>query len=161
MRCGLPATTIVPKTFNWYPIWILILIIPASLVGGSGQIGEALAKPYRVSLFAPMCEAHQKHWSERTRVIYGSLLLWIVFIVGGFVFLAATARQGKENPFASFLCPAMFVSLLAWVILTLTVENTTIRMIEHKEDHITLTGVAEEFVQAVEKQHKYRELESG
>src|SRR5437588_10198119 len=84
LRCGAPATQYDKKNFAWHPQWVYILI----LFGLLPMIIVALVLTKRMTVRAPFCDRHRKHWTSRSRIIGGSLV-GLIGLGIAFIFLAA------------------------------------------------------------------------
>jgi len=147
MVCGDRASTVKSKVMTWHPPWIWALI-PLGLLP---VIILALVLQKRMRLEGPFCEQHQNHWRNRTLVIWLSFLG--VFLVGfGLLFMAAALEQGRpgQGDIFGWLCLLGVVLGVGWLILTGILSFTAVRPKEITDTSITLAGVSESFVEAME-----------
>src|SRR5262249_33444217 len=76
MACGQPASTHIRKTFDWHPLWIIVLILVNLIV----YAVVALIMTKRMAVDVPVCERHRGYWWKRYLVMI--LPLPIIVIVG-------------------------------------------------------------------------------
>jgi hypothetical protein len=156
MRCGAPATLTKAKTFAWHPTWIDTLIIlglicftPLLLVG----IVVAISMTKRMRVPAPLCHAHQNHWSWRAAFIWGGLGVIAFLGIGTFVFLMNTGQEDESlQVLAGWMCGAAGLIGLIWLIAAAIVQAGAIRASEITDDRIALIGVSPAFVEAVKRE---------
>src|SRR5262249_14664962 len=133
MRCGAPATTTKRKTFSWSPSWIYVLI----LFGLLPFVIVALILTRRMRIEAPLCAAHQKHWSGRA--------LFLVLGLVGFCAMGLTAMallpdkpRGAESGLSGLLCIGTLFGGSLWLIAAAVLQATAIHPTEITERSITL-----------------------
>jgi hypothetical protein len=154
MRCGADAVTTREKRFSWHPQWVSTLVVvgllcftPLILAGLILML--VLTKRMRVRV--PFCEVHQNYFRDRSVLISGGLVLFLVLGVGSFALLIALEKPGGNpfDQFTGFLCLGLGVTGLVWLITAAIVQSMMIRATEITDDSITLTKVAPEFVDAL------------
>jgi hypothetical protein len=140
LRCGAPARKRIGKNFAWYPPWVNLLIfiglLPAAIV--------ALVLTKRMRVEAPMCARHRWHWAGRILAVLVSLL-GIIFLTALLVVLAPPDEAG------AFFSLGLISGTLLLLTGGLILHFTSIRPVEITDRSITLTGVSEEFVEALEE----------
>jgi hypothetical protein len=151
MKCGATATVRKSKMFSWHPPWVFVLL----LIGLLPFIIVALIMTKRKTVEVPFCEAHKNHWLWRTLVIVLSFVG--IAVVGIVVYSAmmepAGRRGGAGDELIGLLCMASVLGLIVWIILVAVLQMTAIRASEITDRGIRLSGVAPEFVSAVEQDH--------
>jgi hypothetical protein len=148
MKCGAPASVQVPKRFAWYPMWVNVLIfaglLPWALV--------ALILTKRMTVHAPMCADHKRHWLIRSILVVGGLLFLIAF--GATMFALAVSKdpgrgQPNDSPFFGLMCLGSLGGLLVLIIIAAICQATSIRPMEITDRTITLSGVSRDFIEAL------------
>jgi hypothetical protein len=144
----------VRKKFSWYPPWIGILILGGPIP--FAIVAAILTK--RMQVVVPLCEAHRGHWTWRNWFIYGGLAVVGALGLGAFILMIVLTEQRPPRPgtdaIVGISCIATAVLGLAWLIAAAIVQSTGIRPTEITDYSITLTGVADEFIDAVEDQRE-------
>jgi NADH:ubiquinone oxidoreductase subunit 6 (subunit J) len=146
MKCGAPATVWKPRSFAWHPPWIFVLILAGLLV----YVIVALVLTKRKRLDIPLCDAHKAHWLWRQLVVVGGLLVLLAVGFLAMILLSDSRPNSDEATIGGILCGGTVLGLLAWLVLAVVLQTTTIRPREITDDSITLQGVSPEFVQAYE-----------
>src|SRR5262245_30106092 len=140
VRCGAPATLTRSQGFFWKP-WYYWLI---------GFFGWVLYRHTRVAV--PLCAAHRAHWTWRWAVPL--VLLVLIAAAGAFTFMGLDLSLGADQ--AKALAGWVYgpaLGLAAFVLLLYQVFRLTgIRATRIDRDGITLTGLSEAFVAAVNQQ---------
>lgn len=148
MQCGEPATLRKSKTFSWFPPWIWVLffvcgLLPFAIV--------AMIMTKRRTVDVPLCEEHRNHWLWRQLLVFGTLLgVVVIGVVAWGVLIANDNNRG--DPLGGILCAGSLIFLVAWLILAVIVQSTSIRPKEITDRDITLTGVSKAFVEAYEQE---------
>jgi hypothetical protein len=141
MVCGAPAAVTRTKAFSWNPSWVYIFLFCGLLP----LIIIALVMTKKMKVFAPLCEDHQGHWSKRTAWTLGGLGVLALFGIGSIVL----SSQQPNNPIQGVACIATVVLALAWVIMAIALQSTSIHPTEITDRNITLDKVSPIFVDAV------------
>jgi hypothetical protein len=157
MRCGQPSAIYKGKNFSWYPPWVIVLIVVALLPGAI--VAMILTK--RMTVWAPLCAAHKNHWLLRILLILGTLALVAALIIGSLVAASTISEQGGRHgdDLVGFVCVGGVILLVLWLIGLAVIQLTAIRPTEITDDTITLTGVSDAFVRAVEEDRDQEEEE--
>jgi hypothetical protein len=135
MRCGAPATVYKRNKFKWHPPWAFLFL---------GAIG-AMIFGKTMTVPVPLCPKHKWHWTGRAALVGFTLPLIPIF----FIAWAIVASQFSERGSVLFM-PSLVV-FLAWLIMAIVLLRLTgIRPAEITDKSITLTGVSEEFIRALE-----------
>ena len=151
MCCGAPASTTKVKKMQWCPPWVGILI----LAGLLPYVIVALILTKRATVQAPLCEQHQGHWLNRLLLIWASFFLFGLVGLAGIIFAANLPLPDRENVFP-FVCIGSIFLLVIWLVIVIVCQNTVIRPREITDAEITLTGVCDAFVNAVEDAREER-----
>jgi hypothetical protein len=154
MRCGADANAEKHRHFTWYPPWVnlllLIGVLPAAIV--------AMVLTKKMHVYAPMCANHKNHWLMRNLVIFGGLVAVIAFglattFIVGVISGMTDSKQAGDAAFG-IGCAASAVLLLVWLVCVIIAQNTAIRPTEITEKTITLRGVSEQFVAAMDEEER-------
>ena len=145
MCCGQLATKTVTKRMQWCPPWVGVLILAGLLP--YAIVASILTR--RAVVQAPFCDEHKRHWFKRNMLIWGTLLLFGIVGVGTIVIAANVDDQQRIKPLMPYAC--VFVSLegIVWIAIVIACASTGVRPKEITDIEITLTGVSEQFVEAV------------
>jgi hypothetical protein len=137
MRCGAPATKRTSKVFSWHPLWPGLWPF------------VALMLTQRRRIEAPLCERHRYHWSARQAFLLGAAVASIGLVVA--LATLADPRPGQRPllPDAAWL--GLPLVLLVWLFPVRILQRQAIHPTEITTHTITLTGVSEGFVQAVDE----------
>jgi hypothetical protein len=141
MCCGQPATTTQMKRMSWHPPW------------AGGIIALAMTKYATVQ--APFCDQHKGHWCKRTLLLWGSFFLFFLFGAGSLVIALNLPPHAVETalPIVGIGCGVLLVT---WIIIAIVCQSTSIRTTEITDAEISLTGVSEDFVEAVAEEERAR-----
>ncbi|HKI30908.1 MAG TPA: hypothetical protein VKA46_03510 [Gemmataceae bacterium] len=135
MCCGARASHYKSKKFQWSPPWAFIVL---------GVIGAMMfMKTATVSV--PLCERHKWHWARVPVFVFIGLAVLIAWGIGG-----AVITSEKES-LAPYIFVPLLPALLGWFIALLVLASCTIRPTEITDKSITLRGVCEEFIEALEE----------
>jgi hypothetical protein len=147
MSCGEPASATKTKQMSWCPPWVGVLI----LAGLLPYVIVASIMTQRARIQAPLCDQHQGHWFNRNALMWGSFFL-LGLVGAGLIALVSTLPRQNPNDDSLFgiACLGSVVLFVVWVIIAIVCQNTAIRPTEITPTHITLTGVSDGFVDAVE-----------
>lgn len=150
MKCGEPSTVVKTKNMSWCPPWVGILILGGLLP----YLIVAMILTKRTRVQAPLCDQHKGHWFNRALVVWGTFVLFGAICLGGFVLAGAMNNGGgrRGDDIFGFACAGSVVLGLIWLIVLIVAQNTAIRPKEITDKDITLTGLSQEFVDAVEDQ---------
>jgi hypothetical protein len=139
MRCGARAVTYKERRFRWFPRWLIVTfplgILPYFI------ITEVMTK--RMAVPVPCCEKHQKR------------PLWPILVSAGALatLVGATAIAlllASNEGMAGFICMTGVLAFVFWCFAALIISTPAIRPTEITERSITLKGVCEEFIEALE-----------
>ena len=144
MCCGEPATVHRDRNFSWYPSWVIVIILLSLLIG----LIVALVLTKRRRVFVPLCDWHKSHWSKRTAIILVGFLALIALLV--FSVMYAIDRPGPGNDMSWIFFLALLVFFLAWLVMVIVLQLTAIRPTEITAEDITLTGVSQQFIDALD-----------
>jgi hypothetical protein len=157
MVCGGPAATYKCKRFAWHPPWVYALI----LVGLIPFAIVALCLTKRMTVWAPLCQEHRSHWLWRMWVVLGGFLGVVAVGMLAFILIAATDQRGRagrtSDLLAGLACIGTLFLLVVRLAVTISVQLTAIRPTEITDRRITLTGVSEAFLDALDRQDEMRE----
>jgi hypothetical protein len=138
-RCGAPSVVCKDHRFQWAPPWIYILLV-------FGVIPYAIAAGVtmrRMVVPIPLCERHKWHWGGRTAVV-------LLGLVGVFLVMFGGIALGNEVNFdPAFVFIPVGLLFLVWIVGAVILAVTTIRPREITDKSITLSGVSQEFIDAL------------
>jgi hypothetical protein len=137
--CGQSAIVSVIHRFSWNSREILIPLI--------GFYTETLYADAAI----PLCDRHKNHWRNRSWAGLGGFVCLIVLIIGGLFLLSLIPPDEKELRRWVFLCMLVIgvVGLFVGLIAAVIAHSTRMRAKEISEQSITIVGVSDAFVQAV------------
>lgn len=116
----------------------------SALVLGVGWISYRKGPQLRVRV--PLCHRHRNHWSRKPLLIIGSGLLLAAIFAGAFQLVP---REG-----AGWVCLAVLVAGIVWCIVAISLIESGVKPMEIRPEALTLKGVSEGFVRAVERQRR-------
>jgi hypothetical protein len=167
MCCGEAATEYRPKVFSRSPWWIYVPIplgmLPLLPLFGRPNEWFILFLPSgllpffflayflnrRMLVRAPLCDLHHFHWRWRSLLLFGGLGLPIL---AGLFYIAFENLGGAKTiqPIREVLLIIFAIALvLIWVTAAIALKATAIHETVIDDNSITLTGVANEFVEAL------------
>jgi hypothetical protein len=148
MCCGEESTVTKKKNMSWCPPWVGFLILVAWPV----WLIVMILMTKRATLQAPLCDQHKNHWLIRTLIVAGSGVLFALMAVLGFIgFAVLDPRVGEQ--FGWIGCLGGIGLFVTWIIILIVCQNTAIRPKEITDDEITLQGVSDAFVEALDERH--------
>jgi hypothetical protein len=152
MACGEPSDTHVKKNFSWFPPWVGITI----LAGLLPYMILAAVLTKRMSVSVPVCDRHRGHFWKRTLLIWMSLALWLVGSGLIFVLTMALLPPKEQDGAFGLSCFAFIGGLIAAIVVIWFAQNSGIRPKEITDRDITLIGVDDRFIDAVEDEREQR-----
>ncbi len=138
MRCGARASHYKSKRFQWSPPWAFFVL---------GVLG-ALIFMKNLTVPVPLCERHKWHWGSRMAFALLGILVIVAWAVAGAVV------AGEDERLAPFIFIPLVVLLLGYLITLIALSLTTIRPVEITDKSITLRGVSEEFIEALDEERR-------
>jgi hypothetical protein len=143
--CGAPADVRRERSFSWFPGWIWLIVLLSWLIGLILMV--VLTKSIRVRL--PACDEHEGYWRRRrTFTTVGTVL-----VLGLCALLfAAFVSEGppRNDDLALPLCGGGALVFFIWIVAVAIIHGRGIRATEITDRSISLAGVHEEFVWALE-----------
>jgi hypothetical protein len=141
MKCGAEATEYRTKMFSLSPFGLPIIILPFMIYF-----------PGRMWVRGPFCHVHKNYWRWRLAFISAALLGAIALVISGLVLIISDTPPNQRRPHSmtGLLCCgflAALVALAAWIIW---LQYAGLRLAAHTKTTVTLAGVSEAFVEAVE-----------
>jgi hypothetical protein len=152
IRCARPTDYRKTKQFSWYPPWIIVLLL---LVGPIPYIIVALILTKKRTLEVPLCDQHRHHFLWAPLFIGLGLVLIIILAIGTGI-VGSQASQAGDDTLFGLLCGGGVLFFLVWLIVAIILQNRLVKPKEITDDEITLTGVAEEFVEEFENEMEAR-----
>lgn len=156
MVCGHAGHRYRRQIISYSPWWIY-LGLPLGIVP---YLILAWFFSHRRRLRAPLCELHQFHWLWRYAVSFGWLLGNACLLVASLFLLFFLYVEGPRPRSHDLRLAVYFVligsevGLVLWPLLALTLKYTGIYASAVSPHSMTLTGVADEFIEAL---HVHRE----
>jgi hypothetical protein len=141
MCCGARATTFKRRKFSWYPPWAFFAL---------GAIG-AMMFSKTVMVDVPLCEKHRSHWNLRTAFALVGIAAFVV------LFFAGIAVASQDEDLAPFVFIPLGVLFLAWLIAAIILSSSAIRPTEITDKSVTLRGVSEDFIEALNEARRGEE----
>ena len=156
MVCGATATAVTSRKLNWWPAWTYVLLLVHPMLWGL----VALVISKRARLQAPFCPLHQRHWYNRSLLIWGAGLILFLCAAASFLALSVFVEPDKDFVAGIILYLLGMGLITLWVALIIGVQLTSIRPKVITKTEIVLKGVAEAFVSAVQEADR-RKYEVG
>lgn len=152
---GEPTTDVKRHTFRWTPPWVGILILGGVLP----YVIVALILRKDITFDVPIASRKKGHWLWRQLFgIFGVLGCIGLVLVG--IALANGPGQQRQGPDVGLITAgAAGVGLLVVLVIALILQNTSVRPKEITDEDITLTGVHENFIVAMEEDRERGEEE--
>jgi hypothetical protein len=148
IRCGRPASVVQKHTFFW----------TGDAYGWRTAILRLLQIKW-LTVAVPLCGQHQNLWRMRAVrfvIAIGSLVTCVAWL--GVLGLTVPREPGRpvqpDNEWGwliALLTVGLFVALVYLLIQLLGWRHNTIRAVEIKGNRIVLSGVADEFIDALEQ----------
>jgi hypothetical protein len=147
MRCGARSVVCKEHRFQWSPPWVYILlflgVIPYAIV--------ASATMKRINVPVPLCERHKWHWGGRTALVLVGLLAMVVLVLGGI------ALAGEDDGFGPIVFLPIGLLFLVWIVSAVVLGATAIKPREITDKSITLSGVSQEYIDALNEARRGEE----
>ena len=147
MRCGAPSGVVVEHCFLW---------ARSDAAGLWGSFFN-LARHDRENVKVPLCERHRNIFRNRTIRVALAIIAPLIFLAGLALFnrLEGAPPPGGQRPPAVARVEGMLVigfglSLVYVLFAMFTWREAAIRAVALDENYVVLTGVSEQFVQAIE-----------
>lgn len=139
---GAPTDDVKKKTFMWQPGWVSVLILAGLLP--YLIVSLMMRKQMRVEL--PMVRDRHGHWIWRVLVGLSGVTIGFSAIIGGGLLAENRGSESVGGVLALVGVSVVLVSLIVWLVL----NNNSIRPAEITDRDITLVGVHQGFVDALE-----------
>jgi hypothetical protein len=152
---GVPTEDVKRKQFWWMPSWVYVTLIAGLLP----YVIIALITRKSMTVELPLIRGKHAHWLVRQLfALLGILGTLVLFFVG--VVLSTDTRNGGQNETLGVaLMAAGGIGFLVVLFGAIIFNATAIRPVEITDSHITLAGVHEEFVRALEEERERDEEE--
>jgi hypothetical protein len=156
MVTGEPTGDVKRHTFSWTPPWVGILI----LAGLLPYIVVALILRKQITIDVPLVARKRGHWAVRQAFGLIGVLGCIALGIAGIVISSDPDNMRNKGPdIGLILTAAAGVGLVVVIIVALILQGTCVRPKEITERDITLAGVHENFVVALEEERERDEDE--
>lgn len=152
---GEPTTDVKRHTFRWTPPWVGILILGGVLP----YVIVAMILRKDITFDVPIASRKKGHWLWRQLFgIFGVLGCIGLVVVG--IALANGPGQQRQGPNIGLITAgAAGVGLLVVLVVAVILQYTSVRPKEITDEDITLTGVHENFIVAMEQDRERDEEE--
>jgi hypothetical protein len=155
VRCGQVATTrkfawvADPKAASWYlsrrmKVWGLLLFWAVILWKQYVRI-----EPHGREAGLPLCKGHLEYWPRRAWFVVGGFLALVLFFTLAYATDPSTAHHQKMNLF-SYLAVFWFLTYPLGFII---VHMSSMRVIRHDGQRVTLVGANKKFAAALKESH--------
>jgi hypothetical protein len=148
MYCGEPATERKRRRFISHPLWVYLLL-PWGYV--LYAIVAAILTEH-IRCYTLFCPRHKNYWLVRNLYVWGSLVLILILLIGGFILAGSLSSQvspSTQDILFGSCCIGSVVLLLGWLISIPISQVTAIHPANATEYHLTLKRVSPAFVEAV------------
>jgi hypothetical protein len=142
--CGSEADATKTVNFHWNPSWVILLLLFGLL---PVVLGYLLTKK-SMTVPLPVCERHRRRWSVRW-IILGS---WMTVAIGLGCLGAYVLAHGDKTLGENIMVSAAGLLVLA-AIAIMFLGDGRVHPNEITDQTITLTGLSDAFVQAMEQGH--------
>src|SRR5262249_31295650 len=139
--CGKGAMGYRNPTMRWYPRWVW-LVLPASYI-----LSLILTKQVRI--FAPLCEQHKNHWKLRNRFLPVGLILLPLLLLAQFFGAGLLYEATGINAIFIVFFGGWLLLAVSWLAVSIYLACTRIHPTEITDHSITLRGVSQAFVDAM------------
>jgi len=153
--CGEPTTDIKRHTFKWTPPWVGILILGVLLP----YLIVAMILRKSITMELPIATRKKWHWLWRQLFALFGVLGCIALVVVGFVLSHEPGGRNQGPDIGLYTAMAAGVGLVFVLIIAVILQNTSVRPKEITDDDITLVGVHENFIVALEEERDRDEEE--
>ena len=105
----------------------------------------------RMKVHVPLCNNHRNHWFTRGLIIWLGLVGLVVLVTIAIVATASSNNGQRNDSIMGMVFAASAPASLIWLITVIVMQSRAIRPTEINDRTITLTNVAPEFAEAVER----------
>lgn len=154
MCCGAAADSTTLRKMTWHPPWLGALIL-LGLIGLILYAVFAAIMSKRAQLEAPLCARHRNHWKMRTVILVVSILLMFALGIISICVVSSDVRGPNVEMLKGISCVGTIALGVAWLILLISLQNTSIRPKEITDLDLFLSGVSPAFVEAMDEQHAH------
>jgi hypothetical protein len=156
MVTGEPTGDTKRHTFRWTPPWVGVLILGGLLP----YIVVAMILRKEITIEVPLASRKRGHWLVRQLFALFGVFGCIALAIAGIVISADLNNGRNQGPdFGLMLTAAAGVGLVLVIIVALILQSTCVRPKEITDRDITLSGVHENFVVAMEEERDRNEEE--
>lgn len=149
MVTGEPTGDSKMHTFRWTPPWVGILILGGLLP----YLIVAMILRKQIAIDVPLASRKRGHWAVRQAFGIIGVLGCIALGIGGIIMSADANNARNQGPdFGLILSAVAGVGLVVVIIVALVLQSTCVRPKEITDRDITLAGVHENFVVAMEEE---------
>jgi magnesium-transporting ATPase (P-type) len=149
LKCGDPATVRVARNFSWHPRWVYVLLLLNILI--TAIVAFVLTK--RMSAQIPMCEKHRYLWRN---FMLANVATLFAMVAAGIVLTMFGDRIENIRGWRGYSGWVIFwgwiLALVIWLIVVAVLTSMSIYPTSITDDRMTLTGVSDRFVDALESE---------
>ncbi len=148
MITGEPTNQTKRHKFRWTPPWVSLLLMACVLPG----LIAAMILRKQITINVPVAERKRYHWLWRQLFSSFGVIGCIVLVVAGIVLANRPNRQNEAFDLGLLTAVAAGIGLLIVLIVSVILQYTSVRPKEITDRDITLVGVHEYFVAALEEE---------
>ena len=148
---GEPTDDVKSRKFMWNPPWVAITL----LAGLLPYVIIALITRKNMTVELPLVRAKHGHWMVRTLLALLGLFGSIGLAIGGGI----VAGDRNNESIGLTMLAAGGILFVATIVLLIVFQFTTIRPLEITDRTITLTGIHQGFIDALEEERDRDEAE--
>lgn len=143
MCCGRPATLWKPKTFAWYPPWVLATMAAGLLIFAI----VAAVTTKRAPMNVPLCHDHRNHFLPRPLIGWLGALGFFVWIA---IVISIIANLHGYHNDGTILALVLSIPgyLVAWIVAMVVVNLGRVRPAEITDFYVRLKDVHPDFISA-------------
>jgi NhaP-type Na+/H+ or K+/H+ antiporter len=148
MITGEPTQETKRHKFRWTPPWVNVLLLACVIPG----LIAAMILRKQMTINIPVAERKRYHWLWRQLFSSFGVIGCIMLVVIGIVLSDRPNRQNQNFDLGLLTASAAGIGLLFVLIVSVILQYTSVRPKEITDQDITLVGVHEHFVEAMEEE---------
>lgn len=133
--CGAPATMTTQQKMSWRP--------PDEFSFGDNT--------RKITIAVPVCDAHVGHWSRRARCNRFYMLFLLAVLAVIVLCSLLSSERDKGIMILSISLIVILPLIIIWGIVNIVFDSFAIKTTEIGEHSVTLKGVSESFVDALDE----------
>jgi len=143
--CGAPSAKFSKRIFSWYPWWaalpLLLVILPGAIT--------MMVFTKRRTVHVPFCSAHRRYFHTRGFLTWLPLITLIILCPLAVLLPPLLLDPDVSTDEAPIMWIVLGVCLLLAVLTVVVLLNTGVRATEITEESIALSGVDDDFANAL------------